>query len=387
MNIGLDGRALIGSRTGIGRYVYEICHALDGLLPDATFYVYSHRPLGTQLPSARWHMRLDASSLAKRLPGVPWLKLRAGRLVVKDRLDVFWATTAFLPSLPPTVRTVATVYDLNVRVVPRTMSMLHRWSHRVFLRRDLSRADRICPISHGTAARIESAFGLESFAIVPPAVSGLFRPPDDGMMAQILAKHQLRPPFFLSVATREPRKNLRSLVRAFLTLKADGTLADHQLVLVGGAGWGRPARMKDLGPATAIRLLGFVADDDLPSLYGACEAFVFPSLYEGFGIPVLEARACGAPVIATDIPELREAGGVDTVYVAPTPAAIQAALAAVIASPPPRNLLMTPGSWHTSATLLADALSGLVESDCRHRQCPKAAAFRASPGHGIGVAR
>jgi len=116
----------------------------------------------------------------------------------------------------------------------------------------------------------------------------------------------------------EPRKNLKLLIEVFNVMCAEGKLKDYALVLVGGSGWKELDLRRVYECNKKISFLGYVDDGDLPYLYTGADLFTFPSLYEGFGIPVLEARACGTPVVATDILEIREAGGSGNVlYVKP----------------------------------------------------------------------
>jgi glycosyltransferase involved in cell wall biosynthesis len=171
----------------------------------------------------------------------------------------------------------------------------------------------------------------------------------------------------LTVGTWEPRKNLELLVRVFRALRAADEFHDYRLVLAGGAGWKdeRLRRMLQVGGSVSnpimsdgVTATGFVTDDELADLYSGCRAFVFPSAYEGFGIPVLEARACGAPVVATDLPELREAGGEGAIYVPPTDAGLREGLRRVVAArpaPPPAPAVLP--TWRQSAQVLAGYLN------------------------------
>jgi glycosyltransferase involved in cell wall biosynthesis len=173
----------------------------------------------------------------------------------------------------------------------------------------------------------------------------------------------VRLPYFLTVGTVEPRKNLPALVRAFLSLKRGGRLSpEYALVIVGGRGWrGRQLHTLLAESVTqGVHWLGFIPDEDLAALYAGARAFVFPSLYEGFGIPVAEARACGARAVATDIPELREAGGSSGIYIEPTVVGIQEGmLRAVIASHESDTLECTP-SWDEAANEMAQQFLSLI---------------------------
>jgi glycosyltransferase involved in cell wall biosynthesis len=202
--------------------------------------------------------------------------------------------------------------------------------------------------------------------VVPPGVSAAFRPADPAAVARTLATLRITGPYFLAVATWEPRKNLELLIRVFRSMQSDGQFLDYRLVLAGGPGW-KDERLHALlrdgsgsehsAASEAVMALGFVTDEQLAQLYSGCRAFVFPSRYEGFGIPLLEARACGAAIVATDLPELREAGGEATIYVPPTPEGLRTGLQQVISRPAPTPL--SPShlpSWRGSASVLARCL-------------------------------
>ena len=135
-------------------------------------------------------------------------------------------------------------------------------------------------------------------------------------------------------------------------------MRSHVLVLAGERGWkdGPIARLVE-GGGRRIRALGFVDDEALAVLYNGADALVFPSSYEGFGIPVLEARACGTRVVTTDLPELREAGGSDAIYVAPTQDALRAGMLEALASNRPKALAPSECSWNSSARVFANLLT------------------------------
>ncbi|HKP98187.1 MAG TPA: glycosyltransferase family 1 protein [Fibrobacteria bacterium] len=298
---------------------------------------------------------------ARRLKAIIWLKWRCGALAKRDGVDVFWGTATLLPRLPKSVRTLVTVYDLNYLLAPESMIGTHKIAHRLFFRRDVLRADIVTAISQGTADRIFKHHGREADAVVPPATDGTFRPVPGKDAWMRLKALGVDAPYILGVATWEPRKNLGMLIQVFLQLKARGRLGNRKLVLAGGRGWKEEKLIALLAQASEDRRkdilpLGFVADSDLPTLYSACDAFVFPSLYEGFGMPVLEARACGAKVLATDIPELREAGGTDSHYIQPTFDGLSRGLIEVLASPGSSFNPDGSASWEAGAEVLGRLL-------------------------------
>lgn len=360
MRIGIDGRELNPEKRGIGRYVWELCRALDRRVPDAEFVVYSRYSIELPVDSERWSLRTDPSPAGRRLSPLLWLKLRGGALCRSDRLDAFWGTAVFLPRLRRGVRTVVSVYDLCHLLTPQTFDPLHLRGVRLFFEADVRRADAVLTVSRGTADRLRRHLGRVAEGVVVPGIGPEFRPPAPEVVEGCRKRYGLQGPYLLSVAAWEPRKNLALLTESFLDLKRQGHLPDHRLVLVG-----KEARrgMDDL--RTMLRhdggrdvvSLGYVPDADLPALYSGADAFVLASSYEGFGMPVIEARACGTRVVATDIPELHEAGGDEATYVQPTRAGIRQGILSALARARPRSPSDLP-TWDQGAGILARTLAG-----------------------------
>ncbi|HSQ30140.1 MAG TPA: glycosyltransferase family 1 protein [Gemmatimonadaceae bacterium] len=356
MRVGIDGRALQGRRAGVARYVYELCRALDTALPEAVFFVYSQSAVTLPTASERWISRVDP--LGHLVKNVAWLKFRCGALCRHDDLEVFWGTGTLLPRLPKRVRTVSTVHDLNHKLVPDTMPIVTLCAHRLFFSADVRRADNVVAVSHGTSDRLRHLIGRPADVVVPPSVDECFAPASTQAVRECRLRYGIAQPFLLAVATLEPRKNIAMLIDVFISMRATGDLPRGiELVLVGGTGWkdSAVARRIQAGQAHGVRTLGFVPDEDLPALYTASEAFVLPSRYEGFGIPVLEARACGTRVLTSDIPELREAGGADATYCEPTPEGLRNGLRTVLSSPRPQTVRVRVG-WQDAAEQFASVL-------------------------------
>ncbi len=317
MNIGIDGRVLVGKLAGSGRYVFEICKQLDSLLPEANFYVFSSSPVNKPCENDRWHYCVDSFPFASRLKPVIWLKLRCGFLARNIDLDFFWGTSHFLPFLKRDVTTILTVLDLVAKLYPKTLTFTHWLSHFLFFAKDILRANYIAVISEGTAARLYSWLGRKADIIVKPAISDFWSLKLDSHEEESsLATLNIEKKFILAVGTREPRKNLNELINAFIELREVGLLKEYQLIIAGGKGW----LSRELSNEHAmyvshnIKFLGFVSDEELKALYSRCALFVFPSIYEGFGIPIIEAISSGANVLASDTPETREAGGDQAIY-------------------------------------------------------------------------
>ena len=360
LRIGVDGDALRAPLSGVGHYVFNLCKELDALLPEASFVVYSRlAAAAVVLPSPRWQLRSEPVVAFRRLPSFVWLKTRCRAFCASDRIDVFWAGRTLHPGLGDGVRTVCTVHDLNHLVVPETMQFQNRWSSRLFFRGDILTSHCVLTNSYGTADRIRTMIGAEVSDVVRPGVTPHFLlPPSTGEVEipKQLSRLGVKRPYLLSVATTEPRKNLDVVLRAYIDLKRGGDLSKHQLVLAGPTGWKNRALKQRLDEARGhgLVLAGYVPDELMPVLYAAADALVFPSLYEGFGMPVLEARTCGTRVVTTDIPELREAGDEYVIYVQPTLEGVKAGIQQVIELPKPPPAVGR--TWKESGRILARAL-------------------------------
>jgi glycosyltransferase involved in cell wall biosynthesis len=365
LRVGIDGDALRAPLTGVGQYIFNLSRELDGLLPQASFIAYSRLPAAAvQLPSGRWQLRSEPVNAFRRLPSFLWLKTRCRAMCGTDKLDVFWAGRTLHPRLAGSVRTVCSVHDLNYLVVPETMQFQSRWSSRLWFRGDVLSADCVLANSHGTAERIRAMIGAKVSGVVLPGVALQFQPRQSGgetESPEVLSRLGVKRPYLLSVATPEPRKNLDAVLRAYTELKREGQLRNHQLVLAGPTGWKNRGLKRRLAEASAYGLIlaGYVPDELMPILYSEADALVFPSLYEGFGMPVLEARTCGTRVVTTDIPELREAGDQYVVYAEPTVEGVKGGILRAISSPKPPPA--TGHSWKEAAQILARELTVKAE--------------------------
>lgn len=365
MLIGIDGRALCGPISGSGRYVSELCRVLDQALPHARFMVLSNRPVTMPVESPRWVLREDEDSAwGRRLSPFSWYLLRAGHLAARAGVDVFWGGANFLPiGLPRRIHAVLTVLDLVHRVAPKSMGFKHRAAFGLCFRASLRRADVVTSISEGTSARLGGFGYRRADLVVRPGVDARFRPVGAGAIRAMRASQGIAGPYLLSVSTLEPRKNLQALIAAFTTMRRAGELPGIALVLAGQTGWktaSLQAAVKSASQAgVEIVQTGHVPDELLPALYAGAEAVVMPSIYEGFGLPVLEARMCGARVVATDLPETREAGGSDVTYASPTPEGIRAAIKRALTSTRPAPSTEAPDvpRWNIEGLKLARALA------------------------------
>lgn len=353
LKIGIDGRCLQGNKRGDGWYIFEICRRLDRILPLVSFYIYSAIPVEMPVKSMRWNLRCDRGAL-RHIPPLLWLKTRGSLMIRRDRINIFWGTNLFLPWLEKKVRTVLTVHDLAPLMYPADYEWLHRVANLLFLKKDITAANQLVAVSRGTAERLSQWLGRKA-VVVPPALREHFRRPEPHLISSCLRRYAIEPPYLLTVATWEPRKNLITLFKAFKSLKERGYLPGFKLVLCGNLKYNYRQLQGALRAEQdgTVKYLGYVPDEDLPMLYAGARLLVFPSKYEGFGMPVIEARACGTRVVTTDIPELREAGGDTTIYTRLETISLIAGIQKGLALPEPPREDVFISNWEDSALKMA----------------------------------
>ena len=312
MKVGIHASILSNRLTGIGRYVYEICKRLPEVFPDFEFVLISkNQILHNPFDGKNVFIVREENPVLRKLPSSVWFRYFASRIINKLNLDFLWCTVPITPLfLDKNIKKVVSIYDFNLYIVPETMSFKTFVNYKLFFNKAIKEADRIITISKGTAEKLENFFGKKVSAIVRPGVDrNIFR-----KIKNLKKEYNFR--YILSVYTIEPRKNINSLIRAFILLKNEGKLKDIKLVLVGNSGWKNQDVLRLIEKHKEdIIYTGYISDERLVKLYNGAEVFVFPSIYEGFGISVLEARACGCCVITTDIVELREACGEGCIYI------------------------------------------------------------------------
>lgn len=327
LRVGVDASPLGPGRTGVGNYVAALLTAMCENQPHVEFTLFGNG----QIVFPRFE-NVTIKAAPSRWRGPFWHAFAVGRLLRKNRIQAFWGSNGYLP--PYRVRgtaTVVTVHDLADVFVPRTQATMVRWARRLLQPRAVRLADRVIAISAATAADIESVYGRKADAVIHPLLSAAFRHVLPAERKVVAAKYHLPERFLLSVGTLEPRKNLGALITAYVARRRAG--ADlPMLVLVGGDGW-REASIKIVVAQAEVdglvRRLGYIPSEDLPGLYASCEVFLMPSIYEGFGMPLIEAQLCGAPVIHGTHASMVEAAGGLGVQVGPLQADLEAVLDAL----------------------------------------------------------
>ena len=314
MRIGIDGIPLATPKTGIGHYTFELARSLASLVPDDECELIAPVPLeldaednGIKMPRNLRTVYLPVNALRRR-----WWTIGLPLYVRQKKLTLFHGTNYNLP-LWQRCPTVVTIHDLSL--------LLHSDTHQEHLvRRARMRlptmtrvATRIITDSESVKREICTHLGIapEKITAVPLAPRRSFRPVSEAHAAAVRRRLGVEDEFILFVGTVEPRKNLLTLVRAFDELLRTTDLRP-QLVIAGGKGWLTEELFAHVEQSTIterILFTGYVSDEDLCALYSSCRVAVYPSLYEGFGLPPLEAMACGAPVITSRIPVIMETVG------------------------------------------------------------------------------
>ncbi len=316
MRIGVDARIVYYARGGIRNYVLRLLEALAPLDVDTDYYVlHSRKDRNPPLSGLNFH------SVACWTPAHHRLERWAlGVEVTHLGLDLLHATD----SIPPAFgfpRSVITVHDLNYLYYPQFLTAQSRRYYNRQIEWAVRRADHILADSHATKSDLVSLLGVpsEKVTVVHLAADPAFRLLPEAEAWRVVAQYGLEPGYLLFVGTLEPRKNLPGLLQAYrLSLDAQGTVPP--LVVVGGKGWLYDEifeHVEALRLNEHVRFLHNVPDADLPGFYNAAGVLAIPSFYEGFGLPVLEALACGAPVVAAERASLPEVVGEAGILVNP----------------------------------------------------------------------
>lgn len=309
----LDVSAAVHRRAGLGRYAESLARALVEQCPDR-FALFYNRGAGWQPLAGLAHLPQRSVAAGYK----PWrMAVYLGQLagVGFERLlpdaALFHATEHLLPPLRH-VPTVLTVHDLIYRLFPEHHKPLNYYYLNLTMPLFCRRANAIIAVSRSTRDDLIAHYGIQpdKVSVVHEAAASHFRPASAEHIARVRAAYGLPERFLLHVGTLEPRKNLNRLLDAFCLLRRDAP--DARLVLVGAKGWlyeGFFRRLEALGLKDSAQLLGYVPDADLPAVYSAARVCVLPSVYEGFGLPMLEAMACGTPVACSRAASLPEIGG------------------------------------------------------------------------------
>ena len=315
MKIALDYTAAARQRAGIGRYTRSLIRALaqQDLENQYALYVPHNALYLDDTRAFPKNFRVARAPLNERYMVAMWQRARVPLPIemLTGAANVFYSPDFVLP---PTraKRKILTIHDLSFKRHPETAVPNLKWYLDDAVPRAIQRADLILADSNSTRSDLQ-----ELFDTPPERIQTLYSGCDDffqrvtdaAELQKIRDRYELRKPFILNVGTIEPRKNLVRLIEAFSKLKQR---REMELVIAGGRGWMYDEiyeAPEKFGVSAQVRFIGYTPDEDLPALYSMAELFVYPSLYEGFGLPVLEALACGAAVVTSNNSSMPEVAG------------------------------------------------------------------------------
>lgn len=378
MKIGIDVTAAITQGGGIGRYTRELIFALTAVDQHTEFHFFAAKnltasPVPDPIPQAK-NVQLHTAPFDERWLYRLWYRLRLPLSVqaFTGGLDLFHSPDFVLPPVHGRIPTLLTVHDLSFVHYPETfperlVSYLNRvvpWS--------VGRATHILADSQATKDDLTAVWQTppEKITVLYSGVHARFQPVTEGAkLTAVRQRYQLGDaPYILAVGTVQPRKNYQMLIRAFQPI---AQTHPHHLVITGGKGWLMEEMLAEVarqGLHGRVHFPGFVADDDLPVLYSGAALFVFPSLYEGFGLPLLEAMGCGVPIITSNASSLPEVAGEATMQLSPhDQEGWTTAVHDLLASPQERTRLVAAGfrqvrrfTWEQSARQLHDLYQQLL---------------------------
>lgn len=311
MRIAINTLAMRDRLYGVGNYIRNLIQSL-AIMDQTHEYL-----LFVSCANARHVAGLGRNFRYKFVPSnrlrrLAWEQMGLVSELRRENIDVFHGPM-FITPLRKQCAYVTSMLDMTFFLSPERHTLMKRLYFQRMTPVIARKADAILAISESTKRDIVTLLGIDArkVTVTPLGVSTAFRPiTDEGELARVRTRYRLPNSLILYVGLIEPRKNLETLVRAF---ESDPQLnREHHLVLAGNLGWGYEALLSKIKASPVrdrIHLPGYVADDDLPSLYCLATVFVYPSLYEGFGLPVLEAMACGRPVVSSNVSSIPEIVG------------------------------------------------------------------------------
>lgn len=379
MRIGFEGRYIFDMRGGVAglrQYSTQLLAAMLQVAPDNEYLLYTRQPLPEKVDSPslvaaalrknlpNFKARVVAGQVAgKSLPTAAWFQYSLPQAIRSDHLDVLHCSDFLSPFWNiPSVKTprIITIHDLNVLRYPENFTPRTYWAWRLQTQISSRRADLILTDSESSKSDIVEILHVpaDKVKVILVAADSNYAPANETEIERVKTKLQLDKYIFW-VGSLMPQKNLERLIRAFAILKETSDLP-HKLVLGGQAAWGSQRYkdlIADLKLTNDVMLPGFIAAEDLVPLYSGADLFVFPSIYEGFGLPPLEAMACGTAVAVSMVSSLPEVAGDAAEYFDPLDITdIANAMQRVLTNDARRKELQKLGlerakkfSWHETA--------------------------------------
>lgn len=366
MHIAIDAHSVGAQLAGNETYAVNLIEALAEIDQSNQYTLYVTKQSAVDRFTNRW----PNFQIKRTLPHAPLVRIPLTLSIElrKNRVDVVHVQYTAPPRTPCAL--VATIHDLSFEHLPETFKRRSRAQLRLTVRRTAQKAAQILTLSAFSRRDIIETYAVdpERVFVTPPAAPANFAPVTNATeLRRIRANYGIERDYILALGSIQPRKNLVRLINAYSSLRRVGTNNQPpQLVLAGKRGWLEAATIRAAEQSEApgdILFIGYVPDSDLPALYSGALCFAYPSYFEGFGLPVLEAMQCGTPVIAGNRTSLPEAAGDAGVLFNPfDESAIAGALTQVIENPNYRAQLRVKGleraatfSWRTTAKMTLEA--------------------------------
>lgn len=321
MTIGIDGsRAFIEGKTGTENYSYQIIKNLSSIDLKNNYLIYIKKSQVSNLKSQMWPQNFQFKIID--LPRL-WTQTGLALRTFIDPIDVLFVPSHTLPLIKrPGLKTVVTVHDLGAEYLPALHQLKQVLYLNIMTHYQLKSADRIIAVSEATKADLINRVQIRKnkvSVVYEAADEKVFNKISTDSLQYVLRHFKLQKnKYFLFVGTIQPRKNLEKIIEAFKVF-SESTLG-YDLVLAGGKGWKSDAIYdlpQKLGIGQEVRFIGRVTDEELRALYNGATGLVYPSLFEGFGLPIVEAFNCGCPVITSKISSMPEVAGDSAILVDP----------------------------------------------------------------------
>jgi glycosyltransferase involved in cell wall biosynthesis len=310
MRIGFDATAIPARRAGAGNYIYHLIHALWEIDRQNEYFVFAQEKQKDDFPAANSNFQIISTACESRPARLAWEQTTLPRLVRQLKLDVLHSPHYTMP-LAVHCKSVVTFHDMTFFLLPGLHKPAQRFFFRYMIKWSAHRATKIITVSDSTRRDTIRCLHVppEKLTTIPLAANQEFQPLPKAVVEQFCARHGLTPGQYICfVGVLEPRKGVPVLIRAFKEIANDHP--DVTLVIAGRKGWMYDEIFQESSAISQrIRLMGYMNESDLIHLINGARVFVYPSLYEGFGLPVLEGMQCGVPVITTDISSLPEVAG------------------------------------------------------------------------------
>ncbi len=325
MKIMIDARSVDVRQSGVGNHVTLLIRGLRIIDKKNCYVLMVTRQQMRAAPEffEDFEVHVAPFSSENHFLGDPWEFFLLPNALKKGAVNLFHGPAFLAPPFHKSFKSVATIHDLVAFHHPHTIPTKYAFYMRFLINLMIRKADGIITVSEFIRDEIIKQFGVDGGRIftVPNAVSELFKPVEETDRIEALKKRfGIRDRYFLHVGNIEPRKNLINLFQA-CDLVWEKLGKHYQLVVVGKRGWLYGEIFETLKKAKFsddVVFTGYVQNEDIPALYSGADFFVFPSLYEGFGLPILEAMRCGVPVIASHVASLPEVAGEAALYVDPS---------------------------------------------------------------------